>query len=468
MKRFNEAYVNRSNLYTGIRYKDEPAIVAMLITNENDVTHHYGNRLLPDKNVPHHNALYTSQADSFAAANSLPRDKAWRSWEYGASKLFLNDLERRFGAEMIAHLRAQGVKVPIVTTSTWGYNPLSSLPALTAGDIIDVHSYGGPAELERNPVYAANLVHWIASAQVAGKPLSVSEWNVEAFPVPDRHSVPLYLAASASHQGWDALMQYAYAQVPLDTHGSATNWHAFNDPALVATLPAAALLFRRGDVREATTIYTFSPSKVQLFNQSITPRDAIALRTAAEKGKLVIALPQTTELPWLEKSAIPIGSKVITDPNQSLIKSDAIETVSDTGELQRNWEQGILVIDTPRTQAATGWIGGKKFSLADVDIAAITRNATVAVQSLDENPISKSGAILISLGARSVPRSTNQLPFHSEPVEGQLTIRAPKGLKLHKKETSTEDRQEIPAPYRDGRYFIALDRGVRTYWLILK
>lgn len=115
-----------------------------------------------------------------------------------------------------------------------------------------------------------------------------------------------------------------------------------------------------------------------------------------------------------------------------------------------------------------GWIGGKKISLADVDIEATTRNATVAVQSLDDNPISKSRAILISLGARSVPRSTNQLPFHSEPVEGRLTIRAPKGLKLYAEKRSAEVGREIPAPYKDGRYLIDLDRGLGTNWLVLK
>ena len=35
------------------------------------------------------------------------------------------------------------MKSPIATTSTWGGNPLSSLPSLTDGDIIDAHSYGG-------------------------------------------------------------------------------------------------------------------------------------------------------------------------------------------------------------------------------------------------------------------------------------------------------------------------------------
>ena len=199
-----------------------------------------------------------------------------------------------------------------------------------------------------------------------------------------------------------------------------------------------------------------------------SPQNAIALRNAAEKGKLVIALPQTKELPWLEESAIPAGATVITDSKQSLVSSDAAEVVSDTGELRRNWERGIFTIDTPRTQAAMGWIGGKKIGLADVDITVSTRNATIAVQSLDENPISNSGAIMISLGAGSVPKSARQLPFYSEPVEGQLTIRAPKGLKLYKKNTSAEEKREIPAPYKDGRYFINLDRSLATYWLVLK
>ena len=148
----------------------------------------------------------------------------------------------------------------------------------------------------------ANLMHWIAAAQVAGRPLVVPEWNVERFPAPDRHAIPLYLAGAASLQGWDAMMQYAYSQQALSSRGSPSNWHAFNDPALIATLPAAALLYRRGHVQEARTTYVFAPGREQLFNRAISPANAVALRTAAEKGRLVIALPRTPELPWLEES----------------------------------------------------------------------------------------------------------------------------------------------------------------------
>lgn len=157
MKRFTEAYITHVNPFTGLAYKDDPAIAAVLITNENDVTQHFGNALLRDKGVPKHWELYKNRADAFASQHKLSAGLTWRSWEHGPAKLFLNDLEQSFNTDMIQHLRQLGVKVPIATTSSWGGDGLSSLPALTAGDVVDVHSYGGGGQLEkiRSPAKAS-------------------------------------------------------------------------------------------------------------------------------------------------------------------------------------------------------------------------------------------------------------------------------------------------------------------------
>lgn len=466
MKRFAKAYLTRVNPHTGLAFKDDPAIAAILITNENDITHHFGNALLPDKKVPDHNNLYMREADLFAAKHGLPKEKTWRAWENGPSKIFLNDLERRFDVEMIEHLRALGVKVPIATTNTWGDNPLSSLPALTNGDVIDAHAYGDLGQLEKNPLVAGGLVHWIAAAQVAGRPLTVTEWNAEPFPTPDRHTLPLYVAGTAAHQGWDALVQYAYSQEPFHGSGRASNWHAYNDPSLLATLPAAALLYRRGDVHEATTTYVFDPG-MALFEKPISPANSPALRTAAEKSKLVIAMPQVKELPWLQRSTIPPGATVLHDSIQSVLPADAQEATSDTGELHRNWAKGIYTIDTPRTQAAMGWIGGETITLKHVEMRVKTRNATVAVQSLDDAPLGKAKELLISLGTRSVPKAGNKTPFHVEPLEGEITIRAPLGKKLYKPNVLQEVK-EVPVSYRNGRYMLQLDKSLQAQWLLLR
>ena len=115
-----------------------------------------------------------------------------------------------------------------------------------------------------------------------------------------------------------------------------------------------------------------------------------------------------------------------------------------------------------------GQIGGKLIRLAHVDIEVSTPSATVAVQSLDEKSIDEAGSILISMGARSVPKAANETPFYSEPVTGRLTIRARKGLKLYPQRGAERDEAAIDVPYEDGRYQITLDRKLGTYWLLLK
>ena len=469
MRNFNAAYINHVNKYTNVKLVDEPAIAAMLVTNENDVTNHFGNGLLPDKNVPYHSKLYMAAAEKFAKATNLPKDATWRSWEHGPSKLFLNDLEHQFNVSMIKHLRGLGVKVPIVTTSTWGGNPLSALPALTTGDMVDAHAYQPYGALESNPLYTDNAMDWLSAAQVAGMPMSVTEWNAEPFPLPDRHTLPMHIASRASAQGWDAMMQYAYSQEPLKAptqwDGRPSNWHAYNDPAMLATMPAAALMFRRGDVDEAKTTYALNLG-YGLFNNHISPSNSAFIRTASELGKLTIIMPSIKELPWLQKSSVGVESKVFSDPNKSLIAQNSARVDSDNKELSRNWKKGYSTINTPRTQAAIGWIGGENLALNDVEISTSTRNASIIVQSLDDVPINQSRNILISLAARSIPKSGNELPFLSEPVEGQLRIKANKGLKLIKQGASQQGRV-ISAPYKDGHYLITLDKTLATYWLVL-
>jgi hypothetical protein len=467
MQRFNDAYVSHRNGYTGLRYRDDPAVVAMLISNENDITRHFGAAFLPERNVPWHRTRYVAEAQAFAEKRGLPVHRLLRPREHGPAKLFLNDLEYRFGSEMIRHLRSVGVRVPIATTNSWGQNPLSSLPALTAGDLIDAHSYGGAGELERNPLLTPGLVHWIAAAQIAGKPLTVTEWNVTPFPVPERHAMPLYVAATALLQGWDAVMQYAYSQVPLNGPGRASNWAAHNDPALIATLPAAALLYRQGHVRESQSVYAFAPSRGMLFNEPISPASSVALRTAAERGRLVVVMPKTPELPWLAHGAAPAGATILTDPRRPVLASGAKEGKSDSGELHRDWQRGRFIINTRRTQAAMGWIGGEAFEFADVEFATPTRNATIAVQSLDGRPIRESRRILISLGGSSAPGANMQLPFHSEPVDVGLSIAAPPGLQLMARDTMSGAKRRVAYSYAAGRYRLKLQSSLHSRWLLL-
>jgi hypothetical protein len=407
-----------------------------------------------------------AQAKAFAAKHGLPADKVWRSWEDGPSKLFLNDLEHRFNRDMVAHLRHFGVKVPIVTTSLWG-GRLLSLPALTDGDMIDVHAYEGSGVLERDPRRAATIVHAIASAHLVGKPLSVTEWNMVGFPALDRQVLPLYIAASARHQGWSALMQYAYAQVPLQFDGKPSNWHAFNDPAMLASLPAAALLFRQGHVREASSTYVLAPTPAQLFDHPLGAGGTVAMRTAAERGRLVTVLPAVKALPWLQPGTAPAGAIRIDDLSTSFIGPDAVDIVSDTGELRRDWSLGLFTIDTPRTQAAVGKLDGRKLTLADVEID-MQGHASVAVQSLDGRAISSSRNLLVSVATPSLPIKANVLPFRTQAPQGAIVIRARRGLVLQRDTGGAEARGAVRVAYKGGRYRLRFDGSTPVHWLHLQ
>jgi hypothetical protein len=89
------------------------------------------------------------------------------------------------------------------------------------------------------------------------------------------------------------------------------------------------------------------------------------------------------------------------------------------------------------------------------------------VQSLDGAPIAQARAILISLGARSEPSPGNKLPFRSEPVTGEISVRAPAGLKLYARNGPGKERA-LPVAYEGGRYRIKLERSLGTYWLVLR
>jgi hypothetical protein len=438
MKEFQQAYLNHQNRYTSLRYKDDPAVMTVLITNENDMTGHGCFAVLPDKNNPVLNAVWTKGYKAFAQNYGLPPDRVFQTWVAGPSKIYLAQVEHEFNEKMIADLRQLGVKSPIVTTNFWGDEGLFALPPLTDSDLIDVHSYGFAEAIGANAHYDSNYLGWIAMAQVYGKPLTITEWNVQ-YPVPDRFTAPLYMASIASLQGWDAPMIYAYSQMPFLPNPGPEQWSTFHDPSLTAVMPAAALLFRRGHVSPARKTYYFAPSPSVLFDRGLVPNTSATIRTLTEQSKLTIGMPEVRELPWLKPSQPSGDAIVITDPDHDFIPEDQSFVRSDTGELTREWERGIQTIDTPRTQAVNGWIGGESLKTRDATFEARTKKAVVALSSVDDRPLSESGFVLVTAVARTIPSPGNRPPFLSEPVHCRITLR-----------TKTPDL-ELLALGRDGR-----------------
>ena len=104
--------------------------------------------------------------------------------------------------------------------------------------------------------------------------------------------------------------------------------------------------------------------------------------------------------------------------------------------------------------------------LGDVDIRMHTRSASVAVQSLDDQPVASARALLVSIGTRSEPTPPNRSPYLSEAAAGTITVRAAPGLKAF--EILGDRETPRPVGYREGRYVIELDGRQPVHWIELR
>ena len=142
---------------------------------------------------------------------------------------------------------------------------------------------------------------------------------------------------------------------------------------------------------------------------------------------------------------------------------------SDTGELARNWSEGVQTIDTPRSQAVSGWIGGKTLALKDASFQFRTRKAVVALTSIDDQPLSSSRFILITAVGQVRPSQGEHLPFLSEPVIGTITLRTKtEGVELLSLGADGKVAgRTTPAAVQAG-LSIRLPAGHGTHWYVLK
>lgn len=479
MQRFAEGYLGRANRFTKRTLADDPGVMGVLVTNENDVTHHFGQLFLPDHHNPTHQKLFEQRAKAFANEAGLPLPQALMTWEPGPAKIVMAELEHAFGRRAIAHLRKRGVKVPIATTSWWGAEGFYSLPSLLAGDIVDVHSYGDAEALSTNPRHQANFIAWIGAAQLVDRPLAITEWNVPP-PVRDRFTAPLYVAAIGALQGWDAPMIYAYSQDglgdPLEHPNNVTMWSSWNDPSLSALMPAAAVMFRRGDVAPAKQAYVLELGRKGTYEQRRTPDDSAAVRTLLEQSRLAIAVADVPELDWDSPGTRPKGAKVVRDLDEVFLAEGVTDIRADTGEIARDWVLGVQTIDTPRSQAAHGWLGGHPIELADVRIDVTTPKAAVAFTALDDAPIASSQRVLVTVVGRSHPGRGPTLPYRAEPIAGSIAIRSKHALELvplsgRARATAKPNRDGLVAtkPKKDGEWQVfEIPRKLSTHWFELR
>ncbi len=125
--------------------------------------------------------------------------------------------------------------------------------------------------------------------------------------------------------------------------------------------------------------------------------------------------------------------------------------------------EGVFVIDTPRTQGAVGFLGGKSIECQHVRIEAQTPFCQVVLTSLEDRPLSRSRRLLLTAvaraentGQRYSPRRDSLLdegrpPILMEPVRAKVTLR---GIRVTRVEALSHQgrRTGKTVPVRHGQF----------------
>jgi len=440
---------------------------------------------------------------------------------------FFVEIQRHYYQTMQSHLKQIGVRVPVAGTNQQFCVADTQVDAVM-NDFMSRNQYWRHPHRQAKPFFKfaneplvgvdiptqRNPLSVIARTSVAGKPQAVAEFN---FPWPNEYRCEGWLmsTAYACLQDWDVFLLFSYSP-----EGELLSmFRSQSDPARWGVFPAAAMMFHRADVAAArnevhvihTPEDTFTPRPHTRYAKhtayrflTFTSKVRNAFIDDAYRGDADVALAcgisadakveteakciRLAERPWetwLYPNFVAAGQRLRL-PGYDRMEPDAKRFLSDTGELSLDYGEGLLVINTPRTKLAIGYLA--KAGAVDLDgltVECHTEFAAVTATSLDGEPIGRSRRVLLT----SVGRAENtaqgfwppgakqrswsvtswmlpgegRTPVIAEPVRAQLHLKVPGKATVYPLDPTGKRREPIPATTNSG--ILQLDpAAARSIW----
>ena len=164
-------------------------------------------------------------------------------------------------------------------------------------------------------------------------------------------------------------------------------------------------------------------------------------------------------------------------------RSNANRVVNDTGEIRRYSSPALLLIDTPRAQAATGQLDQLSRTgdrLADLALESPMTRGTVSLVSLDGKPLRNSERMLLTAVANAANRSIRadsskgllydlgNAPVVAEPFTASIRLRNALPLKVYRLDPATGERTgEVQAERKGEELSFKLTPDDRTIYFEL-
>jgi len=385
-----------------------------------------------------------SKRDDFAAGRvgfrplySLFTEKTARDRD---TAQFLFETQQRFYLDTLAYLRSLGFK-GLVTPSNWHTASPEVLGPLerwsyTAGDFLDRHGYFSTAHKGENAEWSIRNGHTYADRSAlrfeaaepgkprqfehpamdityAAKPSVISEttWNR---PNRFRSEAPLYFACFAALQATDGVIHFALDGPDWSVKpGYFMQPWTLMAPSQFGQFPAAALIYRRGLLAPGSVLAKVDLNTNDLLNLKGTPMpqeanfDELRLKdvpigTEVKPGQRIDPLIHYAGRVEVSFSGTP-GQTILSDL-KPVIDRNTQTVRSSTRELSLNYETGILAINAPQVQGASGNLkGAGELVLNDITIRSDSDNLHIVLVALDSKPVAEAGSMLLQVMSEEQP-----------------------------------------------------------------
>lgn len=362
---------------------------------------------------------------------SMFHDKTLRDQDTAA---FLLEVQTAFYRGTHNFVRGLGFK-GLIHDSNWAtadpatFGPLEKL-SYSTGDFIDRHGYfecnhkgdnaawsirNGHTYSDRSalrfdpgePGKPRQFVHPVMDPHYGDKPSMISETT---FTRPNRYrsEAPLYFAAYGALQDSNCIVHFAFdgANWRVKPRFWMQQW-TLATPAMLGQFSAAALLYRKGFVSPGAVVAEVKLNTGDLVHLGGTPLpqdaafDELRLKDVPSGSEVKPGQRLDPLLHYAGRSHVTFttepGSVKLSDLTKFVDRTAQIVT-STTGELKLDYGKGLLIIDAPRAQGASGALSlGGKIELSGLTVASDLDLAHVIAVSLDDLPLANSHRILLQV-----------------------------------------------------------------------
>ena len=462
---------DHTNPYTGLKWKDDPAVLFVTLMNEDSIASVWWGAA----------DLYVGKYRAWAEKRGYPKFEKKDIGSHREFAEFLHEVKAEANRRMAKRLRDAGVKT-LISGGNW-WDTAAQAYEREALDVVDNHGYGDhpqpsyqklPFHINQtsdiklgNPTYGEPIMK--SPTRILGKPFTITEYN---YCNPNRYRADggLVMGAYAALQDWDALYRFAWShsRSNLFTPARARGFDIVTDPIGQLTERQIVLLFGRGDVAHAKNTYGFGVTKDaahrsglgDMWAKGLFPHPFTQLAYTSKVGSFVADGGKTPALKC---------TRTWTDATRNEIPKFSGKTVSDTNEITIDTKVGDMTVSTPKTAAVCS-IDRHDLTAGPLAVRGATTFCNVSASAMDTNELVHSARVLVlhitdvlNTGATFAKKGMNdlsdwgKLPYLAKAGEAKVSLQSDvKGMRLWALKSDGSRLREVPASYAGGAYSFTL------------